>query len=204
MSKRGFFLVIDGPDGAGKTTQVSRVAGYIRERNHTVETYREPGDTKVGDQIRSVLLNPDLSEMTPETEMFLYMASRSQLVSEQIRPALKKGHVVVLDRYYYSTVAYQGIAGGIGRENVLQAATVATGGLEPDLAIFLDLPASEGFNRLDRERDRMEEKDISYHEKVRNGFRNMAEENERIRLVDATGSPGDVQEQIQEIVRENL
>jgi len=183
------FIVIDGPDGSGKSTQVRLLHEKLTDAGSPVRRFRDPGDTDVGESIRELLLNVDRSEMTPRTETFLYMASRAQLVDERIRPALERGQRVLLDRYYYSTVAYQGIAGDVDPEAILEMAQVATGGLEPDRTILLDVPAEIGLERAGDSPDRMEQKGLDFHRTVRDGFRELAERFEdHTDLVDATES----------------
>ncbi|MHC4820028.1 MAG: dTMP kinase, partial [Planctomycetota bacterium] len=150
----GRFLVIDGPDGAGKTTQAMRIAEFLRARGEEVVTLREPGATPAGEAIRELLLDAD-TDVTPLTEMLLYQAARAQVVETVIRPALAQGHSVVLDRYWYSTAAYQAHGLGLDPVSVRHVSAVATGGVEPDHVFFLDLDAEVGLARLGGERDRI-------------------------------------------------
>jgi len=165
----GRFLVIDGPDGAGKTTQAMRIAEYLRARGEEVVTLREPGATPAGEAIRELLLDAD-TDVTPLTEMLLYQAARAQVVETVIRPALAQGHSVVLDRYWYSTAAYQAHGLGLDPASVRHVSAVATGGVEPDHVFFLDLDAEVGLARLGGERDRIEGRPLAYHRRVRDGF----------------------------------
>jgi dTMP kinase len=189
---QGRFLVIDGPDGAGKSTQVARLADALRARGLDVTTVRDPGGTAIGDRIRQILLDPACGEMAVECETMLYMASRAQLVAEIVRPALAAGHCVISDRYITSTVAYQG-AGGADPAAVRAVGEVAVGGLWPDLTVLLDLPAEAGLARLIGERDRMESKDLDFHRRVREMFLRQADEHRRrFSVVDAAASAGQV------------
>jgi dTMP kinase len=165
----GRFLVIDGPDGAGKTTQAMRIAEFLRARGEEVVTLREPGATPAGEAIRELLLDAD-TDVTPLTEMLLYQAARAQVVETVIRPALAQGHSVVLDRYWYSTAAYQAHGLGLDPVSVRHVSAVATGGVEPDHVFFLDLDAEVGLARLGGERDRIEGRPLAYHRRVRDGF----------------------------------
>jgi dTMP kinase len=197
----GKFIVIDGPEGAGKTTQVERLVRRLRDEGRQATAVRDPGSTPVSERIREVLLDKRLPEMDARTEVFLYMASRAEMVARIIRPALEVGLVVVSDRFVSSTVAYQGYAGGIEPGLIWDLARTACGGVEPDLTVILDVPVEGGFARLTREHDRIESKDRAYHEKVRQGFLKMAEARpDRFVVVDGTGSPDAVAARIQEAV----
>jgi dTMP kinase len=165
----GRFLVIDGPDGAGKTTQAARIADFFRTRGEDVVTLREPGATPVGEAIRDLLLDAD-TDVTPLTEMLLYQAARAQVVETVIRPALEQGRTVVLDRYWYSTAAYQAHGLGLDPVSVRHVSATATGGLEPDHVFFLDVDPEVGLARLDGDRDRIEGRPLAYHKRVRDGF----------------------------------
>jgi dTMP kinase len=184
-SLKGTFIALEGPDGAGKSTQAALLAERIeREAGLRVVRVREPGGTTAGERIREVLLDPKLSAMCPWTELLLYMASRAQLVEEVIRPALAAGRVVVADRFLLSSVVYQGYAGEIGPRSVLALARAAFGGSLPDLTVLVDVPAGQGLARSARRRkgarsgkagragrtDRVEAKGLAYAERVRSGF----------------------------------
>lgn len=196
----GVFLVIDGPDGAGKTTQTARLAARLRERGDDVLVLREPGATPAGEAIRDLLLDPE-TDLVPMAEMLLYQAARAQVVQAVIRPALEEGRTVLLDRYWYSTAAYQGHGLGLDLDAVRAASAVATGGLEPDLVLVLDLDPETGLGRLDGARDRIEGRPLDYHRRVRDGFRVEAERlGARARLIDAARPPDDVARAIAEAV----
>jgi dTMP kinase len=197
----GQFIVLDGPEGSGKTTQVERLIQWLREGGRQATAVRDPGSTPVSERIREVLLDKRLPEMDVHTEIFLYMASRAEMVARIILPALEVGLVVVSDRFVSSTVAYQGAAGGIEPETIWNLGRIACAGLEPDLTVILDLDVKTGFARLRRERDRIESKDRAYHEKVRQGFLAMAAERpDRFAVVDASRPPDDVTRHIREAV----
>jgi len=197
----GKFIVLDGPEGAGKSTQVERLVQRMRRLGRRATAVRDPGSTPVSERIREVLLDNRLPEMDVRTEVFLYMASRAEMVARIIRPALEVGLLVVSDRFVSSTVAYQGAAGGVEPGLIWEIGRIACGGIEPDLTVILDLPVDAGFGRIQRERDRIESKDRAYHEKVREGFLAMARERpEKFAVVDATQSPDEVARAIEEAV----
>lgn len=163
------FLVLEGPDGSGKTTQAARIADHLRRRGADVVVLREPGGTAAGEAIRDLLLDPE-TEVAPLTEMLLYQAARAQIVERLIRPALAAGKTVVLDRYGFSTIAYQGYGLGVDPAAIRAVTRVSTGGLEPDLVFFLDVPPEVGLARIQGRRDRIEARPLEYHRRVREGF----------------------------------
>lgn len=196
----GRFLVIDGPDGAGKTTQAVRVAEFCRRRGEDVVTLREPGATPAGEAIRDLLLDAD-TDVTPLAEMLLYQAARAQVVETVIRPALARGRSVVLDRYWYSTAAYQAHGLGLDPVAVRHVSAVATGGLEPDHVFILDVDPEVGLARLDGERDRIEGRPLAYHRRVREGF--LAEARalgERATILDASRPAEEVADAIRAVL----
>jgi dTMP kinase len=199
----GRFIVLDGPEGAGKTLQVERLIQSLRRAGRQATAVRDPGSTPVSERIRDILLDKRLPEMDVRTEVFLYMASRAEMVARIIRPALQVGLVVVSDRFVSSTAAYQGAAGGVDAALIWELARIACGGIEPDLTVILDLEVEAGFARREqqRQRDRIELKDREYHETVRQGFLAMARERpQAFAVVDAARPPDDVARDIEEAV----
>jgi dTMP kinase len=195
------FFSLDGPDGAGKTTQLHRFADWLSSQGHEVLTCRDPGDTWLGERLRQILLDPASGPICGRGEMLLYMAARAQLVEEVIRPALARGQTVVSDRYLLANVVYQGWAGGLDVDTLWEVGRVATGGLLPDLTIVLDVPLAAASQRLQRSLDRMEARGPEYQQRVRDGF--LAEARRRpdqIAIVDATGSEDAVAARVQQAV----
>lgn len=201
---RGKFIVLDGPDGCGKSTQAKLLTDRLNEAGVDVVTFRDPGTTAVGEKIRQILLSPKHDAMSTRTELLLYMAARAQLWAELIAPALKAEKCVVLDRWLSSTCAYQGCAGGFGMDNVIKIAEDSLERSWPDLTIILDVDLQTSTNRLSGAADRMEAKPREYHQKVRNGFLTLAEQRENVIVVDAAKEIEAVQEEIIRIVKERF
>ncbi|MDR7416115.1 MAG: dTMP kinase [Armatimonadota bacterium] len=186
------FIALDGPEGAGKTTQVLHLAERLRSLGVEVVTTREPGGTPLGEAIRGLLLDPTSRGICPRAEMLLFAAARAQFTEEVVRPALEAGRVVLSDRSVYASLAYQGYARGLGVEVVRHVNEVATGGLYPDLALILDVPPEVGLERVSRARgagglDRVEGEDAAFHQRVREGFLRLSREDPRVRVIPATG-----------------
>ncbi len=199
---KGKFIVLDGPDGCGKTTQTKLLVDWLKKQGVAVETFREPGGTAIGEKIRQILLNPEHLTMDTTTELLLYMASRIQLWQEKIAPALKQNKCVVLDRWLSSTCAYQGYAGGFGMDNIIKLAADCLEKCWPDLTIILDIDPKSAAKRLNRTLDRMEQKGDSYHQKVREGFLKLAEQRSNFAVIDAAGDVENVHEKIKQIITE--
>jgi len=191
MSKRGRFVVLDGPDGGGKTTQALRLVRRLQASGRDVLHVRDPGSTVVGERIRDVLLDPTLGDVVPMCEMLLYQAARAQLARGTIGPALDAGRDVVCERWHFATTAYQAFGGGVAREAVALTSDLATGGVEPDAALLLDVDSEVAAGRMDRPKDRIEARAASYRERVADGFRQVfAEDPARRHVVDAS-APAD-------------
>ena len=166
----GLFLVLDGPDGGGKSTQSVRLAAWLRGLGHDVVTCRDPGGTALGDRLRTLLFDRDSMSISIRSEMLLFMASRAQLVEEVIAPALAAGRTVVSDRYLLANIVYQGSAGGLQEEEIALVGMVATSGLLPDLTLVLDIAPSAARDRIGPGRDRIEDRPLFYRERVRAGY----------------------------------
>ena len=194
-------IVFEGPEGAGKTTQLRMAAEWLSASGHTVVAVREPGGTSLGDQIRRLLLDP-ASDIVPRAEGLLFMASRAQLVEREIGPALQSGATVLLDRFFLSTYAYQIAGRGLPHEQVKAANRLATAELRPDLTVLLVLPVEEGLARASRRgpQDRMEQAESAFHARVARAFSDFATaewqkqhpEAGPVVTVDARGSVEDV------------
>ena len=180
---------MEGPDGSGKSTQIALLKEYLEKEGYDVIITREPGGTKISENIREVILNPDYKEMSSVTEMLLYASARAQLIAEVIGPAIDSGKAVISDRFVDSSLVYQGMARGLGVEKVYEINKVAIGDYMPDVTFMLDLPAEVGISRKkdQKELDRMEQESLDFHRSVAEGYRSMAERfPERIKTIDAT------------------
>ena len=194
------FIVLDGPDGCGKTTQAKLLAQWLQQQGVAVETFRDPGDTTIGEKIRQILLNPEHIKMSVAAEVLLHMAARAQLWAEKIAPALKQNKCVVLDRWLSSTCTYQGYAGDFGMEKIIKIAADSLEMPWPDLTVILDVDLETASARLSRDLDRMEQKGAGYHEKVREGFLKLAQLQENFFVVDATQDINTVHKKVTEVI----
>lgn len=199
----GRFIVFEGPDGSGKSTQFRRLAALIQEAGVTLCEVREPGGTPTGERIRQVLLDPALTGMTVRCETLLYMASRAELVERRILPALARNECVLADRFIPSTLAYQGAAGGVPGSEIAAAAKMATRGLVPDLVIVFDIDEVAAARRLSPLLDRMEAKGAAFHRAVRKGYLDQAAADPaRYAVVDASRSEDEVWHALTRTLRE--
>jgi dTMP kinase len=181
---KGLFITLEGPDGSGKTTQVAKIAEYLMQNKIDFIQTREPGGTRISDKIRSLILDPEHKEMHDLTEVLLYASSRAQHVHEKIIPALEAGKVVLCDRFVDASLAYQGFGLGVGELPVMQVNNIATSGLVPDRSYFIDVSPEVGRARMKARYgignlDRIEQKDLSYHERVREGFQHIFKNQEK-------------------------
>jgi len=201
----GLFLSMEGPDGAGKTTQARLLKERLEKLGLKVLLTREPGGTPIGEEIRKILLNPDFREMTVACEVLLYSAARAQLISQCIYPSLMKGYIVISDRYLDSNLVYQGLAGGEKPEMIETINMWAAGRLLPEVTFLLDIDVETGLLRLRGKEseasswrgDRVEQKELSYHRKVRQGFLLLASRDpQRFFVIQAGDRPEAVHEKI--------
>ncbi len=202
------FITLEGPEGSGKSSQIEMLADYLRRQGFTVLVTREPGGTPIGDQIRHCVHDVGNVNMTPQTEMLLYSASRAQLVAEVIRPALAAGQIVLCDRFYDSTIAYQGYGRGLNLDDLYTITRFATGGLKPDLTLLLDIAVEEGLSRRadnGLEMNRLDLETVSFHRRVRQGYQQMAaQESARWVVVDAGRPLAEVQAELRQVVEKYL
>jgi dTMP kinase len=203
------FITFEGPEGCGKTTQLRLLAAYLRKLGHDVLTTREPGSTPIGDKVRAILLDTANTDMLPTTEFLLFSAARAQLVGEVINPHLAGGGVVLCDRFADSSLAYQGYGYSRDLADLRAITQFATGGLVPSLTLFFDVPVEVGLQRkAEGDGDawnRMEQKEIAYHQRVRDGYLTMAEEEpDRWTVLDATHDMLEVQATVRELVISRL
>ncbi|HEX3015258.1 MAG TPA: dTMP kinase [Desulfobacteria bacterium] len=203
----GLFITFEGPEGAGKTTQIRLLAETLLNRSKKVELVREPGGSEVGEKIRKLLLDPE-QKICSATEVYLYAAARAQLVKDIIKPALEAGKIVLCDRFVDASIAYQGWGRGLGAKQVREVNKLALAGLIPDLTVLLDLPVEEGLNRAGRRRnglDRIERESLEFHQTVRRGYLALAaEEPDRFLVVDAGLPVAVIREAIRKKIEELL
>lgn len=200
-SFKGTFVTLEGPEGAGKTTQVKLLSKELTKLGVDHVVTRDPGGTPLGRQVRRILLSPD-NKVAPMTELLLYQADRAQHVAELIVPALTRGALVICDRYIDSTIAYQGFGRKIDFELIKTLNQMSTDGLIPDLTILFDIESKDGLSRLHPGgHDRMEQEDIDFHHRVRDGYKTQAKENpERFETLDASKALSVVQEEFRKIL----
>jgi dTMP kinase len=188
---KGRFFSFEGPDGAGKTTMITKLESFLREKGFDVLSTREPGGVRIAEEIRSIILNPKHTEMDGRTEALLYAAARRQHLLEKIIPAIKSGKIVLCDRFVDSSLAYQGFARGLGIDEILQINQFAIDGYFPSLTIYFDIDPKIGLERIQknkqREINRLDMESLSFHYKVREGYLKIAERfSDRIIVIDAS------------------
>jgi dTMP kinase len=201
------FITFEGSDGSGKSTQAPALVDYLRECGYDVLYTREPGGTAISEQIRAILFGPDNADMLHRTEILLFQAARAQLVEQVIRPHLKRGGLVVSDRYADSTLAYQGYGYQLDLEPLKALISFATGGLKPDLTILLEIDVEEGLRRRARggNKNRLDAYDLGFYQRVCRGYAELAaEEPERWVKIDANPPPDQVQAAVRQVVMERL
>lgn len=200
MGDRGRLIAFEGVEGSGKSTQLELLRETLEGRDIEVVVTREPGGTPAGERVRALLLDPEV-ELDPRAEALLFAAARAELVAEVIRPALERGAHVLCDRYLHSSLAYQGVARGLGRDPVEEVNRFATGGLLPDLVVLLDLDPAAGLGRRAGKLDRIEAQDLGFHRRVRQAFCDLAAADPgRFAVVDAAAPVGEVAARVQAAV----
>jgi dTMP kinase len=198
------FFSFDGIDGTGKSTQLARLVAHLRRQGREVVTCRDPGGTLLGERLREILLHKSEIPLGRRAEMFLYMASRAQLVDEVIRPAIEAGDIVVADRFLLANVVYQGYAGGLSVEQLWQVGDVAVGGLHPSVVFLLDMDVAAASQRINRAPDRMESQGMAFMERVRRGYLAEAARRPEIVVIDAGRDARTVHQEICDIVENHL
>ena len=206
-SRKGTFISFEGIDGSGKSTQIKRLFDSLVSNNIDAILVREPGGTQIGEKIRSILLEKDYVGMTPVTELLLYEAARAQIVAEVIIPSLSEGKTVICDRFFDSTLAYQGYARGLSLESVDFLNHLSTGGVEPDVTFLLDIEPEKAALRMRNRQagnDRLEDEGLYFMKMVRDGYIDMTKKYDRIVIIDANASVDRVSVQIEQKVWEVL
>jgi dTMP kinase len=200
--KKGLFITFEGVEGCGKTTHAKLLFEYLGGKKIPCIYTREPGGTKLGEEVRNILLNSRSVNISDRTELFLFEACRSQITQEIIKPALERGVTVICDRYTDATLAYQGYGGGLDALLIETLNTLASGALVPDLTLLLDVDTPEGLERASLKGiDRIESKDVAYHEKVRRGYLELAKKYpDRIRVIRVDSGISEVQARIRKEV----
>ena len=203
---KGLFIVMEGPDGSGKTTQINLLKEYLEEAGYECLITREPGGTVIGEEVRQLILNPEHKEMSPVTEMLLYAASSEQLVQEVIGPALEEGKIVISDRFVDSSIVYQGIARKLGISTVSAVNAPGIGIYRPDGIFFIDLSEAEGLRRKKEQKnlDRMEQEGIDFHHMVSEGYRKVLSGRPEVMKIDGGRSIDTIQKKIRNHVDELL
>ena len=205
-NQHGRFITFEGCDGSGKTTQMRLLADRLRAKGYDVVETQEPGGTEIGVRIRDILLDPINKRLCPVAEMLLYFAARAQNFDELILPAWKEGAIVLSDRFTDSTLAYQGEGRSLGADVVMRLHDIACHGVQPDLTVYLDLDVRTGLERTrtrnGRGPDRMDDQSVEFHCKVRDAYLRLAAENpNRIRMLDGSGSTAEVSERVWIVVQ---
>lgn len=203
---KGLFIVMEGPDGSGKTTQINLLKTYLEDAGYECLITREPGGTVIGEEVRQLILNPEYKEMSPVTEMLLYAASRAQLVHEVIGPALEAGKIVISDRFVDSSIVYQGIARNLGISTVSAVNAPGIGIYRPDGIFFIDLSEAEGLRRKKEQKklDRMEQESIEFHHMVSEGYRKVLSDRPEVIKIDGNKEIDIIQKKIRNHVEELL
>jgi len=196
--EKGLLITFEGAEGSGKSTQILSAYEFLKQTKKNVFILREPGGVKISEKIRDILLDVASEEMGHECETFLYMAARAQLVEEVIKPALNEGKIILCDRFLDSTIVYQGYGNGIDIPLIKKMGALATKGVVPDLTLVFDVDAEEGLSRIKRAKDRIEKRSLDYHNRVRQGYLELAKaEPQRVKVISAHQT----KEEIQTIVR---
>lgn len=205
MSK-GLLITLEGPDGSGKTTQIALLKEYLTAKGYKILNTREPGGTQISEKIRDIILDNDNKNMSYMCEALLYAASRAQLVEEVIKPALNEGTIVICDRFVESSIVYQGIGRGLGKDRVRMINEAAVDGLKPDVTFMLTIPYDEGLRRKENQRtlDRLENSGDEFHKKVFMAYAELANSSEIIQIIDADRGIDEIHRDIVKRIEEKL
>lgn len=204
MQNKGLFITFEGADGCGKTTQLKLLAEFLKEKGFEVLITREPGGKGLGEKIREILLNYD-GDVSPNCESFLFLADRAQHIDTIVKPAVEAGKIVLCDRHTDSTLAYQGYGRGVDLDRLKMLNKLATRGFVPDLTFVFDIDVETSMSRVGKEKDRMESAGIEFHQKVREGYLEIAKaEPERVKVLNAKNSIEGIFEQVKKIIENVL
>ena len=203
---KGLFIVLEGPDGSGKSTMSKMIASYLEEKGHNIVFTREPGGTPISEKIRDIILDNKNLEMADTTEALLYAAARAQLVAEKIKPLLENGETIISERFVYSSLVYQGIGRNLGVNNVKMINDFGLQGIEPDIVLFFDIDPEKALNRkiMIDGGDRLEQEDISFHKSVFQGYKELIKNYPKIKTINADRTIQEIFEEIKSIIDENL
>lgn len=198
--KNGLFITFEGADGCGKTTQIQLLDKYLKEKGFNTLLTREPGSKGLGVKLREILLNYD-GEVSPQAELFLFLADRAQHIDCIIKPAVKEGAIVLCDRHTDSTLAYQGYGRGLDLNRINSLNEIATGGLKPDLTVVFDIDVETSMQRVGKEKDRMESAGMEFFNRVRNGYLEIAkQEPDRVKVINSSDTIENIHKQVVELI----
>lgn len=203
---KGLFIVLEGPDGSGKSTMAKRILKYLENNKQQVELVREPGGTRISEKVREIILDNENKEMKATTEALLYAASRAQLVGEKIKPFLEEGKTIVCERFVYSSLVYQGIGRKLGIDNIKMINDFGLQGVKPDIVLFFDINPEKALKRKTDigGGDRLEQEDISFHKAVFNGYKEVINRYPQTILIDADRTKEEIFKDIKEIIDKRL
>ena len=202
---KGKLITFEGSEGSGKSTQARLVAGYLQGLGKDVLVLREPGGVKISETIRNLLLDVKNENMTKEAETLLYLAARAQLVEEVMIPALKVGKIIICDRFMDSTFAYQGYGNGVDLKFIAKLGEFVTQGIKPDLTLLFDIETEKGLSRTNQQKDRIELRPLAYHNRVRDGYLNLArKEPGRIKVIQVDAPKEEIFERVKQLVNKFL
>ncbi len=203
IKKKAIFITVEGLEGCGKSSVIRFLQRYLKIKKFSVKVYREPGSTGIGEKIRRILLDKKSKKLSPHTELLLYLAARTQLIEEKLKKDLSAYDFIVCDRFFDSTLVYQGFALGLDRV-AEPAVKVFSLGIKPDITFFLDVPPKTGLSRL-KIKDRIESRPLSFHNRLRRGFLKLARKYpRRIKVIDASGNLDSVYKDVQDILERYL